>query len=575
MIFKKLKPQYKPINKLDSVYLLSSILFFDIFFKYTRTYYYVFEDTLDYYFSFLGKNISFSSFSFLGLSFAISVFAMFLYKTIVTNYYFSSILSFVIVLFIFKISDFPRSNFLYFLLIFPIMIFVIGKIKINYLIKSIMLIAVLVVSLNYQGEFFEAREASYKSHLLAEDISPSISSIFQDRSQLYDNRNELVEFRTLDFNKKMIIKEFILCCENLKSTVTKGKPIGYVDAHKENLFYVSATGDLFFTNINDLKNRSSTGFNKINSNFREIVKNKFIYQVDERFSWGGWESVRNIFYDQDYLYISYSDEVEEDCTTLSILKGKIDFENIQFQKFFTLNECIARTAYKYTAAQSGGAIENYDENHIIFTVGDFRQRKLPQDIDSQYGKTLKINKNNSSYEILSIGHRNAQGLSKVGTDLFLSTEHGPRMGDEINLIDTSTLNNYGWPISSYGLQYDSSFGINFVFDEVIDAPLKKSHTDFGFTEPIYYFGFDKVVEHGISDIEFIKTENNNLKFIFGSLYYRRLYLASYNLIDEKIEIMTSFNIGNRVRDIVKLDSKNFIAVFEDPPRIAVITLGES
>ena len=64
---------------------------------------------------------------------------------------------------------------------------------------------------------------------------------------------------------------------------------------------------------------------------------------------------------------------------------------------------------------------NFDEDHIIFTTGDFRQRKLPQDKNSQYGKTLKISKVDSSYEILSIGHRNAQGISKVDENLFLST----------------------------------------------------------------------------------------------------------------------------------------------------------
>ena len=149
------------------------------------------------------------------------------------------------------------------------------------------------------------------------------------------------------------------------------------------------------------------------------------------------------------------------------------------------------------------------------------------------------------------------------------------MGDEINLIDTSTVNNYGWPLSSYGVHYDSSFGINFVFDEVSDAPLNKSHKEFGFTEPIYYFGFDKVIEHGISDIEVIEVENNNLNFLFGSMHYRRLYLGSYNLIDKNMISLTSFNTGNRVRDIVKLDSKSFVAVFEDPARIGVITLGDS
>jgi len=575
MFLKNLGSIVKPVSKSDLPYFLTSLLFFDIFFKYTRRYYYVFEDTLGYYFSFLSRDIALSPFSFLGLSLAISVLAMILYKTIISNFYFSNILSFVLIFFILKISDFPRTNFAYFLFIFPLLIFIIKKLKLNYLVKSLFLVIGIIISLNYQGEFFESREASFKSNMLAEDIGPSVVNIFQDRDKLYNNRNNLIEFRTLDFNNKISIKEFILCCENIRSTVTKGKPIGYVEIYNDNLLYISATGDLFFTSINDLMSKSSSDFKKINTNFREIVTNKYIYEVDTRFSWGGWESVRNIFYDQEYIYISYIDEVEDECTTLSIIRGKLNFNNIQFKKFFSLNECISRNADKYTAAQSGGAIENFDEDHIIFTTGDFRQRKLPQDKNSQYGKTLKISKVDSSYEILSIGHRNAQGISKVDENLFLSTEHGPRMGDEINLIDTNTVNNYGWPLSSYGVHYESSFGINFVFDEVVDAPLNKSHKEFGFNEPIYYFGFDKVVEHGISDIEVVEVDNNNLNFLFGSMHYRRLYLGSYNLIDKNMVSLTSFNTGNRIRDIVKVDSNTFISVFEDPARIAVVTLNDS
>ena len=64
---------------------------------------------------------------------------------------------------------------------------------------------------------------------------------------------------------------------------------------------------------------------------------------------------------------------------------------------------------------------------------------FPQNQNSQYGKTLKINKNNGEYQILSMGHRNPQGIKKIQDDLFISTEHGPRIGDEINLIDTSDI----------------------------------------------------------------------------------------------------------------------------------------
>ena len=166
-------------------------------------------------------------------------------------------------------------------------------------------------------------------------------------------------------------------------------------------------------------------------------------------------------------------------------------------------------------------------------------------------------------------------LKKFDTDLFLSTEHGPRMGDEINIISTQALNNYGWPMSSYGVHYNSNYGINYSFEVIPDAPLYKSHKDFGFIEPIYYFGFDKALEHGISDIEIINSESDNLQFIFGSLAYGRLYIASYDTNMKKFNSLSSYNVNNRIRDIVKVDSKTFVGLFENPPKISIISLPDN
>ena len=73
---------------------------------------------------------------------------------------------------------------------------------------------------------------------------------------------------------------------------------------------------------------------------------------------------------------------------------------------------------------------------------------------------------------ISKGHRNPQGLA-VKENIILSTEHGPRGGDEINKIIYGK--NYGWPISSYGLPYKNEKNVKFY----------KSHKDRGFEEPIY------------------------------------------------------------------------------------------
>ena len=568
-MFEKLS---KIFSRNDLIYFFYSILFYEIFFKLTRRYYYFFENTLDYYFSFFSENYFYSSYSFLVLSILISLFSILISKTLSINHFLSNLLSFICILFILKISDFPRINFLYLLVLFPLVYFLIEKLKVNYILKLVLLISTIFLSSINHSYYFEARQTSYLSNIKAQDYNFTVNNLNQDRDQLYDSQYKITELRTITFNEELVSKEFILCCENIKSSFTKGKPIGYIEKFDDNLMYISGTGDLFVMSINSLNTYSVTDFKRVNSNFRDLVKNEYVYGIDERFGWGGWESVKNIFYDKGNLYISYIDETDNDCATLSILKGEANLIDIKFSKFFSLDECIPRTNDNYTGIQSGGAIANYDDENLIFTTGDFRQRLFPQNQNSQYGKTLKINKNNGEYQILSMGHRNPQGIKKIQDDLFISTEHGPRMGDEINLIDTSDIKNYGWPIASYGVHYDSNFGINFIFEELTNAPLHKSHFEYGFEEPIYYFGFDKTIEHGISDIEIISNNESTLDFMFGSLHYGRLYIASYNLVNSSMQSLKSFNIQNRIRDLLKISKNDYIALLENPPRLAVITL---
>ena len=76
---------------------------------------------------------------------------------------------------------------------------------------------------------------------------------------------------------------------------------------------------------------------------------------------------------------------------------------------------------------------------------------------------INLNLKTKEFEIHSKGHRNAQGLL-VMNDIILSTEHGPRGGDEINRIYYKK--NYGWPIASYGNSYNNN-----------SLTYKKSHSE--------------------------------------------------------------------------------------------------
>ena len=108
---------------------------------------------------------------------------------------------------------------------------------------------------------------------------------------------------------------------------------------------------------------------------------------------------------------------------------------------------------------SGGRIIGLDKDHIVLTTGPFRSRFLAQDKNSVMGKLIKININDANFDIITMGHRNPQGLYyDKENEFLLETEHGPMGGDEINLIELSKINqddipNYGWAIASAGEHY--------------------------------------------------------------------------------------------------------------------------
>ncbi|MDH3763021.1 MAG: PQQ-dependent sugar dehydrogenase [Gammaproteobacteria bacterium] len=113
----------------------------------------------------------------------------------------------------------------------------------------------------------------------------------------------------------------------------------------------------------------------------------------------------------------------------------------------------------------GSRIAFDHQGHVFFGVGDRGERPLAQDLGNHAGSILRLNldgsvpadnpfvgKPNARHEIWSFGHRNPQGLLfDHESQRLWSIEHGPRGGDEINLILKGS--NYGWPVISHGKEY--------------------------------------------------------------------------------------------------------------------------
>jgi cytochrome c2 len=112
------------------------------------------------------------------------------------------------------------------------------------------------------------------------------------------------------------------------------------------------------------------------------------------------------------------------------------------------------TGGEFYGDESGGRLASLANRGLLLSVGDLSRDglnggpALAQDKSSAYGKTVLIDVNTGKGEIYSVGHRNPQGLY-VGPDgAVWLTEHGPRGGDELNLISRG--GNYGWPFATYG-----------------------------------------------------------------------------------------------------------------------------
>ena len=148
---------------------------------------------------------------------------------------------------------------------------------------------------------------------------------------------------------------------------------------------------------------------------------------------------------------------------------------------------------------------------MLLTIGDYRARTLAQDDKSMFGKIIQIDFKTKKYNVYFKGHRNPQGLIYLkARDKIIATEHGPYGGDEINVIKKN--GNYGWPISSYGRHYDSKFRK--------EAPLHKSHKDFGFEEPIFHWS--KISSFGVSQIVHLGQNKKGLDILLvGSMRVKK------------------------------------------------------
>jgi aldose sugar dehydrogenase len=125
---------------------------------------------------------------------------------------------------------------------------------------------------------------------------------------------------------------------------------------------------------------------------------------------------------------------------------------------------------KGTDNHYGGRMAFLPDGTFLLTVGEgFEYREKAQDLSSDLGKIVRLNEDGTvprdnpfigqtsvRPEIYTWGHRNPQGLIfDAQSSRIYETEHGPRGGDELNIIVARK--NYGWPVITYGMDYSGAY----------------------------------------------------------------------------------------------------------------------
>jgi hypothetical protein len=351
-----------------------------------------------------------------------------------------------------------------------------------------------------------------------------------------------------------------------KKDIYANKTKGYLEIHKNKIIVTFGSGKIIYLNKDDLNKEVFT---------HKIIPNNLLDLdlFNQKIKWTGIKDTKII---NDKIFISVTKEIKKNCYTISVLSAKINLDFLKFEDFFDSDQCVSTDkeikAFKYFAGyQTGGRITNY-RNDLILTVGDFNDWTLPQNKDSIFGKILAIDLKSKKSKILSLGHRNPQGLFLVNDrKLLVSTEHGPKGGDEVNIIkliheDSQLVKNYGWPKASYGVHYDV-VPINSFTKKI--APLYKSHKKYGFIEPAKVF----TPSIGISEIISYELSENKNSYFVSSLKEKKLFKLNFDNEFKNPKIDETLVINERIRDIIFDKSLNkYYMYLENTPSIGILSI---
>jgi aldose sugar dehydrogenase len=177
-----------------------------------------------------------------------------------------------------------------------------------------------------------------------------------------------------------------------------------------------------------------------------------------------------------WIYLSYSEGEPSRSTTV------VDRMHLRGHEFVDRQRLLTSDAYSEDRYHYGGRLAIKD-GYLFVTIGDRHHERRAQELTTHAGKILRVRDDgtvpednpfvrttDARGEIWSYGHRHPQGIAFDAAGVLWEHEHGPLGGDELNVIEKGA--NYGWPVISYGWQYEGGpVGQGIVAHEGMKQPL--------------------------------------------------------------------------------------------------------
>jgi glucose/arabinose dehydrogenase len=247
-----------------------------------------------------------------------------------------------------------------------------------------------------------------------------------------------------------------------------------------------------------------------------------------------------------WIYLAFSDPATNDTTEVAmtaIVRGRLRGNK------WTDEETIFRApreSYLPTAHHYGCRLTFDGQGHLFFSIGERGKAAMAQDLSVPNGKVHRIRddgrippdnpfvgRSNAVPSIWTYGNRNPQGLFfHAASQRLWQTEHGPRGGDELNLIRAGA--NYGWPVITYGMDYNGTPISALTAQEGMEQPILHWTPSIAVGSLVLYEGQ-----------KFPRWRDNLLVASLAQQELRRLVLSGDRVVRQEVLFR---NIG-RVRDV--------------------------